>query len=232
METGKTTRYFKYAIGEIILVVIGILIALQVNDNNEKRKLKSKEHNIVKQLLNDFKKNQDGIEYYKEAYKGALKYIDVILRYTGPNATALSEEVFDSIQSLYTPNVELLYTSDASQSTLNIELLSNNILRQTIKSFPMAYKFYDSYESGLDELIIEQRKLHQKYVPLISREPTYAKRVHFKVDTLGLLRDMQFQNTTVDRLWVTQSAIRELDGLEKFNDSIIKLLEKELKTYD
>lgn len=40
METGKTRRYFKYAIGEIILVVIGILIALQINNLNEKRKTK------------------------------------------------------------------------------------------------------------------------------------------------------------------------------------------------
>jgi hypothetical protein len=34
----KTGKYFKYAIGEIILVVIGILIALQINNWNEARK--------------------------------------------------------------------------------------------------------------------------------------------------------------------------------------------------
>ncbi len=39
METGKTGKYFKYAIGEIILVMIGILLALQVNIWNEKRKV-------------------------------------------------------------------------------------------------------------------------------------------------------------------------------------------------
>ncbi len=42
METGKTGKYFKYAIGEIILVVIGILIALQLNiikEVNTQRKL-------------------------------------------------------------------------------------------------------------------------------------------------------------------------------------------------
>jgi hypothetical protein len=39
----KTGKYFKYAIGEIILVVIGILIALSINNWNENRKLKSSE---------------------------------------------------------------------------------------------------------------------------------------------------------------------------------------------
>ena len=38
METGNTGKYFKYAIGEIILVVIGILIALQINNWNEEKK--------------------------------------------------------------------------------------------------------------------------------------------------------------------------------------------------
>jgi len=35
LEQGKTTNYLKYAFGEIVLVVIGILIALQINNWNE-----------------------------------------------------------------------------------------------------------------------------------------------------------------------------------------------------
>ena len=35
LNEGKATKYFKYAIGEIILVVIGILIALRINNWNE-----------------------------------------------------------------------------------------------------------------------------------------------------------------------------------------------------
>ena len=38
MEKNKTVKYFKYAIGEIVLVVIGILIALSINNWNENRK--------------------------------------------------------------------------------------------------------------------------------------------------------------------------------------------------
>jgi len=43
----KTGKYFKYAIGEIILVVIGILIALQINNWNENRKHKNKKHKYI-----------------------------------------------------------------------------------------------------------------------------------------------------------------------------------------
>jgi len=48
----RTANYLKYAIGEIILVVIGILIALSINNWNENRKLeslvKNYEQNIIK----------------------------------------------------------------------------------------------------------------------------------------------------------------------------------------
>ena len=47
---GKLTRYFFYAVGEIVLVVIGILIALQINIWNEDRKLRLKEEANLKSL--------------------------------------------------------------------------------------------------------------------------------------------------------------------------------------
>jgi len=50
METGKTGRYFKYAIGEIVLVVIGILIALSINNWNEKQVEKNKSEIFILEL--------------------------------------------------------------------------------------------------------------------------------------------------------------------------------------
>jgi sensor domain CHASE-containing protein len=46
INENKTGKYLKYAIGEIILVVIGILIALQINNWNEQRKQKNLEQDI------------------------------------------------------------------------------------------------------------------------------------------------------------------------------------------
>ena len=55
MKTGKTGKYFKYAIGEIILVVIGILIALQINNWNENRKDRQKEKVYITNIQRDLK---------------------------------------------------------------------------------------------------------------------------------------------------------------------------------
>jgi uncharacterized membrane protein YgaE (UPF0421/DUF939 family) len=53
----KTGKYFKYAIGEIVLVVIGILIALQINNWNENRKTENIKQDYYYQILEDLKKD-------------------------------------------------------------------------------------------------------------------------------------------------------------------------------
>jgi hypothetical protein len=57
MEKNKTGQYLKYAIGEIFLVVIGILIALQINNLNEERKLSNNEQALLHQLKQEFESN-------------------------------------------------------------------------------------------------------------------------------------------------------------------------------
>ena len=56
----KTGKYLKYAIGEIVLVVIGILIALQINNWNEQRKLKAVELNLLYELQDVLEGGVDG----------------------------------------------------------------------------------------------------------------------------------------------------------------------------
>ena len=53
----KTGKYFKYAIGEIVLVVIGILIALQINNWNENRKKETLKNEYKTALINDYTKD-------------------------------------------------------------------------------------------------------------------------------------------------------------------------------
>ena len=62
LSEGKTGKYFKYAIGEIILVVIGILIALQINNWNENRKNKIAEADYYCRILDDFVLNEKIID--------------------------------------------------------------------------------------------------------------------------------------------------------------------------
>ena len=68
MEKNKSGMYLKYAIGEIVLVVIGILIALSINNWNENRKNRISESEYYCKLLADFELDRQNIaELYKES---------------------------------------------------------------------------------------------------------------------------------------------------------------------
>jgi len=79
METGKTGkpalpagRYLKYAIGEIVLVVIGILIALQINNWNTEKKEKKELHNYLNTIVNNIKSDKEQIESIS-AFRDSVK---------------------------------------------------------------------------------------------------------------------------------------------------------------
>ena len=68
----KISKYFKYAIGEIILVVIGILIALQINNWNENRKNRAFEEEILKQIQSNLKKDEKTLQIIASNFKKAV----------------------------------------------------------------------------------------------------------------------------------------------------------------
>jgi hypothetical protein len=67
LSQNRVTRYLVYAIGEIALVVIGILIALQINNWNEARKARINERTVLKNLVQDLRADSlsfsDNLEY-------------------------------------------------------------------------------------------------------------------------------------------------------------------------
>jgi hypothetical protein len=79
---GKTSRYFKYAIGEIVLVMIGILLALQVNNWNEQRKLNNEEQYLLEDLLSEFNINlknlKDNMLINQNNKKATIDLLDLI----------------------------------------------------------------------------------------------------------------------------------------------------------
>jgi sensor domain CHASE-containing protein len=68
LTENKFSKYLLYAVGEIILVVIGILIALQINNWNEKEKLKAEEvkflKNFKQSLISDIDFNNFRFDKY------------------------------------------------------------------------------------------------------------------------------------------------------------------------
>jgi hypothetical protein len=81
LNQSKISKYLLYAIGEIALVIIGILIAVSINNWNEARKQKAEEQSILKDLKEEMLINknalQNAIDKNKDSYEAALNIKDL-----------------------------------------------------------------------------------------------------------------------------------------------------------
>ena len=79
LSQGKTGKYLKYAIGEIVLVVIGILIALQLNNVNENRKNIAQAQIWRAAIIEDLRSTQRSLEWRIDYYKQGLAFAEKTL---------------------------------------------------------------------------------------------------------------------------------------------------------
>ena len=108
MEQNKTSKYLKYAIGEIVLVVIGIMIALQINNWNQQRLENKEEQKALLNLKQDFEYNQYTLD---SVSKKTIKNIEqqfLILNHTGNKPKPNSELEFNILlNALFAPDPRL-----------------------------------------------------------------------------------------------------------------------------
>ncbi len=229
IKENRTSKYLLYAIGEIVLVVIGILIALSINNWNQERIESKKEFVLLNQLLEDFNANKKLIQKGVESYQGDIKRIKATLHYTGPKVNIPNPAVYDSIEWIDYTTVELVYgTINPTLSSQQIDRLTNDKLKIALTKFPSILSSYKQSEKSTRDLTLELRKLHQKYISLLNSDASFTQ-VQFKSDSLGLLRDRDFQNITVDKKWITNGAIKKLKSLNKSNQQILELIKVEIE---
>jgi hypothetical protein len=158
----KTSKYLKYAIGEIVLVVLGILIALQVNNWNEQRKTRLEEIKILK----DFQENLHiTIENLNKAMatnikaKNSMNFLLDYMERDLPYKDSLKYNFGNTnFQWLYTISTSVF---DALKSK-GLNLISNDSLRQHIvDTYSWANGgFQDDQKSYRDILIYASRHIY------------------------------------------------------------------------
>ena len=94
LNEGKTSKYFKYAIGEIILVVIGILIALSINTWNEERKERAIIKSVLKNIRYDLISDTLRFSSILESNSKGLEKSKSLLKTTGLD-TLSANELYD-----------------------------------------------------------------------------------------------------------------------------------------
>lgn len=135
----KTFQYLKYAMGEIILVVIGILIALQINNWNENRKDRLKEKELELALRSDFRETKTRLQ---ETINRQQKHIEASRRLITGYETNQLIPIKDSLPALIVSGFwaweraePVTKTYQSMISTGNIDLLTNTDLKQKLAEF-------------------------------------------------------------------------------------------------
>jgi len=131
MAKNKTGKYLKYAIGEIVLVVIGILIALSINNWNEARKERIQEIVLLKQLQTEFKSNLQQLDEKIFIRQEIMNSASQLLSYIDNPETRIKDSINKHIAlsigyATFDPIV-----SDLSSSG-GLKLLKNNDLKQLL----------------------------------------------------------------------------------------------------
>lgn len=140
MEKNKTGQYFKYAIGEILLVIIGILIAVSINGWNEDRKLKNEEQSLLKDLKQEMVLNYEALEKVIQAHENSLQAAIEIRALFSDRDTfdKMTADEFQEISGRMSSN----FTYDPQNGILNsliysgrLSLFSNKKLKYSLASF-------------------------------------------------------------------------------------------------
>jgi len=93
LSDGKTGKYLKYAVGEIVLVVIGILIALQINNWNEQRKFNREIVDVLSEMRSNLISDSISIRQTR-----ITKAEDIKIQSTVINALEIGNIPYDSIE--------------------------------------------------------------------------------------------------------------------------------------
>jgi hypothetical protein len=160
MEQNKTGKYLKYAIGEIILVVIGILIALSINNWNENRISKIKETGILKDFQDGLKFDilqLDSIIVHYERAKFSINTVLFHLEDNLPNSDSLTSHFFNTTL-IYDSGGLTIGVYETLKST-GLNLISNKKIRDLIISvYDEHNPWMEDWEKRYIDLIFEAQK--------------------------------------------------------------------------
>lgn len=244
MEKNKTGKYLKYAIGEIVLVVIGILIALQLNNENEKRNIHLQQKGYLLSIQQEMTNNLKSLDIeYQEIITCLNSVTNLLITMDSESKTdSISErELSFLIAAIPAQDFELPYENGALTELLSsggLKNIENDSIRNILASWEGKISKF-----RIQELIVAE---HQKSVlqylnrngsvkAIVKNIPQYAERLKYNdsknsTSNKHLLRSSEFENNVLT-FYLSTSALQEsiYPDFESEMNSLITLIKQELE---
>ena len=163
-DDNQFLKYSRYAVGEIVLVVVGILIALQINTWNGHRLERQEEIRILKSVRNDLENTIKEFEFLNQIRDLVLNSTKEI--YTMANSGDFEGHTLDSLigLTLYRPTfnnklgaIELLFSSG------KINMITNDSIREFLIAWP------GSIDDMIEEEVYAVSVFQNNYYPVVAR---------------------------------------------------------------
>jgi len=224
LENGNIRKYFWYAIGEIFLVVIGILIALQVNNWNEMRAERNLEQRYLQRLVEDLGTDIENLHLSIRSTDSRKARAEFLLNVT-QNHELIKENPTYFIKSVeyggYTNNPVISdHTFEEIKSSGNLAIIQNEEIRT-------ALSVYYSNRYNRDQFDFIRQDFQLQYLNrqkgILSPEQQIAmgsfsvSETYNEAEAKEVLHRMRDTPEFIDLLPLTiQSKIRTLETLETF----------------
>lgn len=230
MGRGDVKNYLLYAIGEIILVMIGILLALQVNNWNQTRLNHSKEVKALKDLALELNLNQDRIQKKQALRKSIVpklrQYIQLI---------SAGKADYDAFKDFHTDQFMFGMTNpssgviDALISSGEIALVSNDSLKYHLADWGKQLENLYENEQILWQSGIHYIESYAQAIPVPSQDWSDWTDQKLSLTFDDLQTSVNYRNNLVGFEGTNEIVIQECEGILRLIEEIIRLIEEEIR---
>lgn len=238
LKENRFSKYFFYAIGEVILVVIGILIALKVNNWNLSRIEKKKEikylNNIVLDLQKDIARLNYVILFREKRIAGDRKIINHINGLPVDDLTELTRSVFNSLmEERFTPNNN---TYMELSNSGNLSLISSDSIKMALleledlyknNRFAIDHETWD-YREYISKPILKHMNLDQLF-PVFAGTKTAEEQNISQHDFQTLFENKEYKNGLFIVLTMSDYFIKAYREIDVKSKKVIDLIEAEIQ---
>lgn len=223
-DENKAAKYARYAIGEILLVVVGILIALQINTWNQNRLSSVQESAILVSIHKEFNQNKKQLDsvviQHKLAHSSCAKIIDLF-----PIKTKQEPSVLDSLSS-YLWNSYGGVTFNPSQTSINalastssFDIIKNENLRDLLISWNDLIEDYQEEEQRSVEHIWDQ------YDPYMSKHFDWNFNFKDTRNKMDALQTLEFEFLVKSKHDFIDQILYSSGELKKVQETLDKIIE-------
>jgi hypothetical protein len=231
LTENKFSKYLLYAIGEIILVVIGILIALQVNNANETRKSNLELDKINHNLIQEFESNQKALSSAMSQVKwtknGGLEILSII----GSHENQFQEKYLDSLIeiSVFWPTWKPTnFVLNELKSSGKLSLLKNSNIKELLFEWERQSEIVNDWNRRMEKSsqdIINYIK-NNGSLRNINHNRISIKKSELDINNISLFNDSKFENQVDEKVLYSQF----LENVYKETDRLInQILEEAIK---